>query len=106
TLRIQSPPANVVFSRPGLRAERTLAFIVSDSGVGIAPEHRERIFAPFEQVDGASDRRFGGTGLGLAIARELTALLGGELALTSALGKGSTFTCYLPYEPLAVDVLA
>src|SRR5205823_1049768 len=63
-----------------------------------------RIFTPFEQVEGAADRRYGGTGLGLTIARQLAALLGGELRLHSQLHRGSTFTCYLPSErsPVAV----
>jgi CheY-like chemotaxis protein/signal transduction histidine kinase len=78
-----------------------MAFVVTDTGLGIAPEDHDRIFAPFEQVDAAADRRYGGTGLGLGIARELATLLGGELQLASALGAGSTFTCVLPLTPPA-----
>ena len=97
-LRIQRPAPGVQFRREDLRRDKTVALVVCDTGLGIAPENRERIFAPFEQVDAAPDRRYGGTGLGLNIARELAHLLGGELQLDSALGKGSTFTCFLPFE--------
>jgi CheY-like chemotaxis protein/signal transduction histidine kinase len=75
-----------------------VALAVTDTGPGIAPEHQGRIFAPFEQIEGNTDRRHGGTGLGLTIAKELAMLLGGELRLESTMGKGSTFTCVLPLE--------
>src|SRR5262249_15270179 len=89
------------WTSPELRAASTLELRVEDTGVGIAPEDRERIFAPFEQAEAAQDRRFGGTGLGLTIARELAGLLGGELTLQSQLDVGTTFVCYLPYDDAA-----
>ena len=69
----------------------TLEFAVSDSGIGIAPEHQAVIFSGFSQAEASTTRRFGGTGLGLAISQRLVGLMGGELQLRSVLGEGSTF---------------
>jgi CheY-like chemotaxis protein/signal transduction histidine kinase len=96
SLRVEPAGSAARFKRSDLTSGGALAFIVSDTGVGIAPDDHERVFAPFEQVDGAADRKYGGTGLGLGIARELATLLGGELQLESSLGHGTKFTCYLP----------
>jgi len=68
-----------------------LEFAVRDSGIGIAPENHARIFTGFSQAEASTTRRFGGTGLGLAICQRLVGLMGGELQLRSALGKGSLF---------------
>jgi CheY-like chemotaxis protein/signal transduction histidine kinase/HAMP domain-containing protein len=98
TLRIAPAPADAKLRRRDLAPADVVAFSVTDTGLGIAAEDHERVFAPFEQVDAATDRRYGGTGLGLGIARELATLLGGELQLASALGAGSTFVFYLPLQ--------
>ncbi len=75
---------------------RTVVFSVVDTGIGIAPEDKKRIFEEFVQVDSAFQKRVKGTGLGLSLSRHLTELLGGNVSLTSELGKGSTFFATIP----------
>jgi CheY-like chemotaxis protein len=84
-----------------LRRTEAVAFAVTDTGVGIPDESRERVFAPFEQVHGAMNRGHAGTGLGLPIARESARLLGGDLLLESSSGGGSSFVCIVPERTLA-----
>ena len=78
--------------------ERMASVAVSDTGIGIAPEHHERIFEDFRQVDDSPSRQYGGTGLGLAICRRLASALGGRITLRSNLGEGSTFILTIPAE--------
>ncbi|MCT8329274.1 ATP-binding protein [Albidovulum sediminis] len=72
---------------------------VSDSGIGIAPEHHERIFQDFVTIDASYERNAGGTGLGLPLCRRLARMMGGSLTVQSAIGAGSTFCLTLPLAP-------
>ena len=80
-------------------APGTLRFTVSDTGIGIAPEHQERIFQVFTQADNSTCRRFGGTGLGLAISSRIVERMGGRIWVESDIDKGSKFRFTAVFEP-------
>ena len=73
-----------------------ISFLVRDTGIGIAPEARERIFREFEQADERIGRNYGGTGLGLSISERIVKRMGGRITLESQLGTGSTFEVAVP----------
>jgi signal transduction histidine kinase len=81
------------------RTEDFAEIAVRDTGIGITPEQKERIFEAFWQAEQPITRRAGGTGLGLTISRRLLDLLGGEMQVASEPGQGSTFTARLPLRP-------
>ena len=87
----------IVDGRSGESAD-CVQISISDTGIGMHPDQLERLFQPFVQADSSTTRKFGGSGLGLAISRKFCRLLGGDISVTSAPGKGSTFVVILPRD--------
>jgi signal transduction histidine kinase len=82
-------------------------FQVSDTGIGMSPEQLERLFKAFSQADASTTRKYGGTGLGLVISQRFCYMMGGNIRVESASGRGTTFTVYLPVyvqkDPLELE---
>jgi CheY-like chemotaxis protein/HAMP domain-containing protein len=104
-LSIGRPGKEATFNRDKLGNKEIISISVKDNGIGIPQEKLGIVFEAFQQVDGSTKRKYGGTGLGLSISRELANTLGGEIHVESEVGKGSTFTLYLPikFDPLLVN---
>jgi signal transduction histidine kinase len=95
---IKFSPTDATIEMTALKSDRGVRLSVRDYGPGIDPAVQKLIFEKFRQADQSHTREHGGTGLGLAIARELTALLGGEIGLDSEPGTGATFWCEIPVK--------
>ena len=90
-----TPPGGLI-AVSARQAGKTVVLQVSDTGIGIPEDQRERVFDRFYQVDGSTSRRYGGVGLGLALVKELVETCGGEVTVESKVDQGSTFTLTLP----------
>ncbi|MEB3885432.1 PAS domain S-box protein [Lyngbya sp. CCY1209] len=79
-------------------------FVVADTGIGISPEHLEKLFKPFTQIDSALNRQYEGTGLGLSLVKRIVELHGGDVSVASDMGKGSRFSVHLPCDDILMRV--
>jgi signal transduction histidine kinase len=93
-----TPQGSVEVRTEYVAARDQIAVVVADTGIGISPADRDRIFEDFRQADNSPTREYTGAGLGLAICRRLAGMLDGTITLESEVGRGSTFTLFVPRE--------
>ncbi len=91
----------VTISEPAKNQDAIVTMHVSDTGIGLSPEQKSKLFENFTQADRTTTRQYGGTGLGLAIARRMARRMGGDVTVTSKLGQGSVFTLTFKTEIVA-----
>ena len=84
--------------RMGVDGRGSIEFAVADTGIGMTSEQLGKLFQEFTQADATTARQYGGTGLGLAITRKLARMMGGDVIVSSEIGKGSVFTVRLPTQ--------
>jgi signal transduction histidine kinase len=107
SITVRADRRRVALPADGGRAEREAVYLaVTDTGIGIAPEHLPRLFTEFTQVDASYSRRYEGTGLGLALSKRFVELHGGEIGVVSQPGQGSTFWLLLPVDGPAARAAA
>jgi signal transduction histidine kinase/CBS domain-containing protein len=83
------------------QTQRQIAFSIVDTGIGISPENIQKLFQSFVQIDSSLNRQYAGTGLGLALVKRIVELHGGRVTVESQVGRGSSFTVLLPFDPSA-----
>ncbi|WP_413701931.1 ATP-binding protein [Psychromonas sp. KJ10-10] len=103
SLKVTCDISDGLASEIQMQKMQLVRFSIEDTGIGISPGQQEKIFQPFNQADEGINRRFDGTGLGLSIVRNLSELLGGEIGVSSELGKGSCFWLDLPLKQISKD---
>ncbi len=94
----QQGQVHLIISQEQRHSQDWICFQVTDTGIGIAPEQQQHLFRPFTQVDPSINRSYEGMGLGLTLSHHFCKLMGGEIAVSSQLGSGSTFAVYLPLK--------
>jgi signal transduction histidine kinase len=94
----ESGTVHLQVRRNDVQGKDWIEFSVRDSGIGMTPEQAKKIFDAFTQADPSTTRKYGGTGLGLTITRKFCHMMGGDIRVESALGKGAVFTISLPAE--------